>query len=123
ELRYFGITSRRDANRYLQQTYMPEWNKKRTVEPISTESRYRPIPAEKDLRDVFCIKEERVVNRDQTIQWDNERYRIETIQFGNMWKKEVSIHRYEDGSFAVFYGDKKLELKQMLKTGRRWKRS
>lgn len=123
EMRLKGIKSIADANRYLEQVYLPEWAKKRAVEAVSSTTRYRPIPDGLDLRDIFCLKHTRTVNRDQTVHFKTFRYRIKEPARGNLWKHEVTVHEYEDGSIAIFYGDEKLTVEKLRKPIRRWKKA
>jgi len=122
EFRVYGINTMLDANRYLEQVYLPEWCQKRTVEPSSSSTRYRQVPEGVDLKEIFCLIYKRIVNRDHTVHFDGERYKINPDRLGNLWKKQVKVHKYENEEINIFYGDTKLEFSKMLKPQRRWKR-
>jgi hypothetical protein len=123
EMRLHGVSGMTDANRYLDQVYLPEWNNRRSVEPESGITRYRNLPLHTDLNEIFCLKEKRVVNRDQTFQHDNNRYRIENTEWGNMWKKEITVHEYKNGMVSYWYDKRKLTLKLMPRVFKKWKRA
>lgn len=113
ELRLYGIKSIADANRYLVQCYLPEWANKRKVEAKSQETRYRPLKAGIDLKEVFCLKYDRIVNKDHTVNFGATRYKIRPGKFLNLSRKGIKVHVYKDRSIKLFYGDTSLEFMKM----------
>ncbi len=103
ELALLGIKAMKDANRYLDQVFLPDLRRRISVEPRFKESRYRPIPNGVDLNEVFCCKYLRTVNRDHTVQFGANRYRLEFEGVGSLWKHQVEIRKYEDGTVAICY--------------------
>jgi hypothetical protein len=69
-LRLHGITTLAAANRYLEQTYLPEHNARFAVAAAESGSAFVPFVGALD--DILCIKEERVVSRDNCVR-DNNR--------------------------------------------------
>ena len=65
EMRLAGIKNYTQANKFLVDKFLPWYNAKYTHQ---AESVYMPIPRDKDLDVVFCIKKERTVNNDNTVQ-------------------------------------------------------
>ena len=63
EMRLAKIRSYKEANRFLVEKFLPCYNAKYTH---PAESAY--LPCEKDLDLIFCIKKERTVNNDNTLQ-------------------------------------------------------
>jgi hypothetical protein len=124
ELRLHDITTRKGANQYLQQHFLPTyWQKQNTVEPRGHQTRYRPLPAHMNLENVFCMKYERQVYSDNTITHDGERYRIRDRKYGSLKGKLVAVHRYESGDLKVFYGHIELNIQKILKPTRQWMKS
>jgi hypothetical protein len=67
------------ANEYLMEEFIPRyWRKNNTVIPKILESRYRPIPANVELKEIFCMKEFRQVKRDHTLSWNSTIYQIKS---------------------------------------------
>jgi len=64
EMRLVGVKNYDQANRFLQEKFLPWYNKKFTHE---AESSYMPLAQDKNLDLVFCIKKERTVNHDNTV--------------------------------------------------------
>ncbi|MEW6374520.1 MAG: hypothetical protein AB1502_01840 [Thermodesulfobacteriota bacterium] len=67
EMRLAGIKNYDEANKFLTEKFLPWHNTKYTHE---VESVYMPIPKEKNLDLIFCIKKERTVNNDNTISFN-----------------------------------------------------
>lgn len=110
ELRLAGITGMTDANRYLDQVFLPKyWQLKNTVEPSDKESRYRQLLPHENLDEIFCIKHTRSVRSDHTVSFDSKLYKLTNREYGSLRKKEVTIHVYEDGSLAFYFGHLKLD--------------
>lgn len=120
EMRLYEIKGMADANRYLEQVFLPEWNEKFAVEAVSHESRYRPLPKEIDLDEILCMKYQRQINRDHTVHFEGKKYKINPEHFGCMWRKEVSVHVYENGTLNLFYGDYRLKFEEIKPVKRRW---
>lgn len=119
EMRLLNVKTMIDCNRYLEQVFLKEFNEKFTVEPRSSENRYRRIPERIDLRDVFCYKKQRVVNKASLVSYNNELYKILSLDHGNMSQKQVTVHEYQDGSISVFYGGQKLKVEKIIKPKKR----
>src|SRR5580700_8881564 len=67
-LRLRGITTIAAANRYLAETYRPEHNARFAVAATEQGSAFVPFVA--SLRDILCIKHERVVGRElRALRW------------------------------------------------------
>ena len=83
--------------------FLSKYNKKFTREPNVEEIAYREIPKEMDLDRIFCIKEERLVQGDNTISYKGRRYQIlpTATRFG-FAKAKVEVQRRLDGTIHIF---------------------
>jgi len=108
ELDLLGIKLMKDANRYLEQVFLPDLRKRIGIEAKSSETRYRSIPEGVDVRKVFCLKYHRQVNRDHTVQFEAQQYDLKFDGVGSLWKKEVRIHKYKDGEIEIYHGHRSL---------------
>ena len=122
ELQLYGITTMKDANRYLKQVYLPHWRESLTVQPVSADKRYRKVPPTVDIREVLCYKFKRIVNRGHLISFDNQAYRLDPGKHGNLWKKQIVIHQYQDETFAFFYNERKIDYTRVKPQIRNWKK-
>jgi hypothetical protein len=124
ELRLAGITSMLDANRYLEQVYLPKyWHVRNTVQARDETSRYRQLQPYENLDEIFCIKHMRQIHSDHTVRFEGRLYKITDRRYGSLKNKEASIHVYEDGSIALYYGHIKLEYELVILPPRQWTRS
>lgn len=108
ELALAGITDMASANRYLQEVYRPRFNAEFAVPPREAGSAFVPWIGG-NLDDILCEQFERTVGNDNcvrfaglTLQIPADRHRC------NYVKAKVRVHRYPDGSLAIFHGPRKL---------------
>jgi transposase len=108
ELAALGITTIEKANRYLQKVYRPAFNAEFIQPAVEKGSAFVPwIGA--NLDDILCEHYERTVTADNcvcfnglTLQIPADKYRCHYVRV------KVHVHRYLDGSMAVFHGPRKL---------------
>ncbi len=101
-MRQAGVYSLGPANTYLEETYLPLWNRRFTVVPANPTDAHRRLGAEHDLAAILSQVEERVMTNDYTIRYHGKIYQIdrEQIQVG-MRGGRVSVEHRLDGSLAV----------------------
>lgn len=111
ELRTQKITDMKQANDYLKNYFIKEyWNKEKTIASKLSESKYRPAPSMETLREVFSRREYRRINNDYTFRWKTNDYQIMQIP-GDIRGQEVELRFYKNGDSAIFFANKKLEVK------------
>lgn len=76
ELRVTGITDMAAANEYLNRTFTPDYNRRFGREPKDLESAFVGCNGT-DLNQIFCIEEERVVNKGNTVSCKNKILQLE----------------------------------------------
>jgi len=104
ELRLRGITDIEEANRFLRGSYLAEFNRKFRVMPAQPESAFVPAGGQ-DLDRIFSLHHERVVNRDNTIQFANRVLQIERTKWrGTLAGCRVLVCEHLDGRVSVYYG-------------------
>jgi hypothetical protein len=104
ELRLHGIQTIKQANEFLSQTYVAEFNSKFTVAAAEAGTAFMPIQHH-DLNRVFAIQHERTVAKDNTIQFANDVWQLEKtplrVTFAGC---QVLVYQHLDGTFSVGYG-------------------
>src|SRR3989454_1008082 len=75
-MRKAGGRTLEEANRYLEQEYLPLWNTRFTVEPANPTNAHRPLRAEHHLAAMLSHVESRVVASDYTIRYEKKVYQI-----------------------------------------------
>ena len=104
ELRLRGIGTREEANRFLRESYLAEWNRKFTVAAAQPESAFVPAGG-KDLERIFSLQQERVVNRDNTVSVAGRVLQIDRVRWrGTLAGCHVIACEHRDGSVSVYYG-------------------
>lgn len=106
-LRLKQITTMEAANRFLTESYMAEHNARFGVGAAEEGSAFVPFIG--DLRDVLCVRVQRVVTNDNCVRYDGCVLQIpEQHHRRHFVKATVSVHRYPDGAMAIFHGPRKL---------------
>ena len=104
ELKLHGIKTLDKANRYIKDVFIPWHNQHLAVEPLEKSSAFSPYHG-RALGLVFCIKEQRVVNSDNTVQWHNKTLQIEPSSVRVSFAKcKVTVCEHLDGLLSVLYG-------------------
>jgi len=115
ELRLEGISSLERANEYLHSVFLPKYNKRFTRGPKIKEIAYRMVPEEVDLDQIFCVKEERRVQKDNTISYKGKLYQIlSTKTRFSFTKAKVEVQKRLDESIHIFYKKEELPCKSIL---------
>jgi transposase len=113
EMRIRKITSMGTSNHFLQTEYLPdEHNKRFKVLPRNLVPAWRPLPAEMDLDQIFCLKDRRTVKNDHTFSWNNVLYKIISELKHSIQNQKVEIRTYLDGTWKVFFADLEIEVAQ-----------
>jgi transposase len=104
ELRLAGITTREEANRFLRDHYMAEFNAKFAVAAAEKGSAFRR-PTRSDLEWIFTVQTERAVAKDNTFTLQNHIWQIDqTCWRHSLAGCTVSIHEHLDETISVRYG-------------------
>jgi transposase len=104
ELRLRGIGTVEQANGFLRQEYVAEFNRRFAVAATETGSAFLPLRGQ-DLERVFALQHERVVNRDNTVQIAQRVLQIEKTPWRNTLAGcPVIVYEHLDGTFGVGYG-------------------
>lgn len=108
ELALYGITDMDAANRYLAQKYLPAFNAE-FMRPAPEEgSAFIPWKGE-NLDDILCEQNERTVGADNCVSFEGRKLQIPANRYRCHYVRvRVRIHRYMDGSLAIFHGPRKL---------------
>ena len=112
-MRVAGVRTLEEANAYLEDEYLPWWNKTLVVMPASAEDAHRPLGKEHDLAAILSHVEQRQVTNDYTIRWDGKFYQIDRRDVrAGMRKSRVRVEQRLDGSLAVRFQDRYLRVRR-----------
>jgi hypothetical protein len=104
ELRLAGITAVEEANRFLRDKYIAEFNRKFSVKAAQPGSAFVSAKR-KNLDLIFSIQYERVVARDNTVSVANRSLQIEKSKWrGSLAGCRVTVYELADRTLAIGYG-------------------
>lgn len=104
ELRVAGITTLADANRYLLERFLPDYNATFARAPRDPASAFVPL-GEVDLDQFLCHEDERVVAQDNTVTFGRQ-----VLQLARQPGRRscaglrLTVRRHLDGTFSVWRG-------------------
>ena len=125
ELRLRGIRTVVEANRFLREEYIAEFNRRFQVPAAQAGSAFSPC-RRRDLDLIFSLQFERTVNRDNTINFQNLSLQIEKVNWrGTLAGCNVTVHQHLDGTLSITYGPQRLghytsQGTPVLKTSAAW---
>jgi hypothetical protein len=106
-LRLKQISTMEAANRFLAESYMAEHNARFAVAAAEEGSAFVPFAG--DLKEVLCIREQRVVSNDNCVRYDGRILQIpEQRHRRHFVKATVTVHAYPDSMLAIFHGPRLL---------------
>src|SRR5262245_56225943 len=104
ELRIRRITTADEANHFLRTQYVAEFNRKFAVPAAQTGTAFVPI-SHLDLDRIFSIQHERVVARDNTIQFGNRVLQIPSTRFRvTLAGCRVMVYEHLNATLSIGYG-------------------
>jgi transposase len=108
ELALAEIKDKEAANRYLKDSYLPQFNAEFQVSPMEAGSAFVPFIGG-CLDDHLCERFDRTVGKDNCVSF--ERLTLQIPKDSHRYhyvKTKVQVHRYLDNSLAVFHGPRLL---------------
>ena len=104
ELRLAGVKTVGEANRFLRQGYVAEFNQHFTVQPAERGTAFRPC-ARRDLDWVFTVQTERVVSKDNTVAIRDRWWQLDRCRWRHsLAGTTVTIHEHLDETVSIRYG-------------------
>jgi len=121
ELRLRGIRNYQEANLFLQNEFLPSYNKKfANIESI--ESAYKPLPWGVNLDLVFSKRFERKVNFDNTIKFQGYTIQIPPSEVRLSFAKcVVDVHLLSDERIFILYKGKLIHSTKLSKRAKIYK--
>ena len=104
ELRLGGIQTLEEANRFLNQEWIPFHNRRFTVEPEQEGTAFVPAHGA-DLNQIFSRQQTRVVGADNTVSYGRRRLQIAPQKFRySLAKCRVLVCEHLDQTLSLYYG-------------------
>jgi hypothetical protein len=119
ELRLAGISDIAEANRFLEETYLPAINAKFARPPVCRQDGHVPVLGV-DLREIMCLEEMRVVSRDFVVSFHR---RLFQILPGNRLQPrpgdKITVRVRLDKTLDLYYQGEKLSVTEIEKNQRK----
>jgi transposase len=104
ELRLHGIATLEEANRFLREHYIAEFNQRFTVPASERGTAFVPL-RRRDLDLVFSLQHERMVARDNTVSFANRVWQLERSKLrATLAGCRVTIHEHLDETISITFG-------------------
>ena len=97
-----------EANHYLTEVYMPAHNAEFMHPSREPWTGFVPLLGA-SLDDILCEQHERTVTSDNCVSFEGKTLQIPKDEYRcNYIRVKVLVHRYTDGSIAIFHGPRKV---------------
>jgi hypothetical protein len=113
ELRLANISTIAEANKFLQEYYLPKMNRKFSRPPTQPHDAHVPL-GNVSLQDIMCLEHERIVANNYVIRFENRLFQI-LKNNKNMPrpKDKVTIRITLDGKTNILWKENKLLVKEL----------
>jgi hypothetical protein len=110
-LRKVGASTREEANRYLEQVYLPLWKQRFAREAEQAGDAHRALDRRLELDSVLSRVEVRTIAQDYTVRWAGAAYQIRRADLGGgMRGKPVAIEQRLDQTVWMRWKQRRLPL-------------
>ncbi len=89
-LRLIGIKTVAEANRYLEDTYIAEYNKLFAVVPASLVNVHRALDKTHNLEQILALHKARIISKNHTVQYNNQVIQI-MEETNDLHKKQATV--------------------------------
>lgn len=104
KMRLKGISDYETANQYLESQYLPQHDSRFAVAPQKPEDFHTRLDTRLDLKQVFCLEEQRVVGNDWVIRYANQALQILATNRAKRHtgpKSKVLVRETEQGEIFI----------------------
>jgi hypothetical protein len=110
EMRLAGVSTIEQANRFLQEVFVPFWEQRFTVVPRQSQDAHRSLGRYR-LEQILSVRESRSVANDYTVRWAGQRWAIPRAEVRpGLRGARVQVERRLDGSVWVRFREGYLSL-------------
>ncbi len=97
-LRRVGAASLAEAQRYLDEVFVEQWNRRWKKAPASAIDAHRPLGEEQDVGSILSRIEQRVIDNDYRLSFDGQRHQIPRAAIRpRMRRNKMRVERRLDG--------------------------
>jgi hypothetical protein len=108
ELRLAAATTLQQANAVLRSHFLPVFNRRFTVKPVSGNNAHRPLQPAMNLKAILSIQTTRKVTNDYTIRLHNRIYQLPPPAYPGLRGATVIVEKRLDASLHIRFGKRYL---------------
>ncbi len=109
KMRRKKISTNAAVNEYLEQEYCDDHNRRFAIDAASEVDYHLPLPAARELREIFRLETERTLANDWVVRHENRFYQVEAQSRSYApAKSKVTVCEWEDGTMEIHYRERKL---------------
>jgi transposase len=113
-LRRAKISDLATANRFLQEKFLPAFNRRFVKQAAQHSDLHRRVPRGLELGRVLSIQETRTVQNDWTVRFENRWFQLaEAHQKLALAGRPITVSRRLDGGLELFYGGRALSYREL----------
>lgn len=111
-LRLAGISDLQRANEFLEREFLPDFNRRFSVQAASSADLHRKAPV--NLAEILCWENTRVVRKDWTVSWNNRWFQIDREHESlSLAGREITIRQLRSGELRLLAKERKLRWKEL----------
>jgi Helix-turn-helix domain len=114
EMRLAGVRTREQANALARSQLIPQFNRRFTVAPVSSNDAHQLLGREHNLAAILSVQHERVVGNDYTVRFENRIYQVGKPIYPGLRKGRVVIELRLDGTMAIRFDGKYLKYQEIV---------
>ena len=115
KLRLDGIASYEEANRYLDEHYLADHNRRYARPAASAVDYHRRRPTERQLDEVFRLDEERVISADWVVSYKSRLLQLERqSRHYAPARSRVTVRENQRGELAILYRGRRLGFREIF---------
>jgi Helix-turn-helix domain len=112
-LRLAGVTTREEANLYVDKKLLPDHNRRFSKPAASPNDSHRPLGPRQNPAAILSIQESRVVANDYTLRFNNHIYQLNKPVYPGLRGGRVILEQRLDGTLAIRFGERYLGYKDL----------
>jgi len=99
ELKFYNIETIPQANTFLKEDFIPRFNEKFCYPARESQKGYREL--NKDLKNIFCIKENRKISNGNTFSWNGQCYVVDEVRSYKFRTININTHYSGEITFDI----------------------
>jgi len=118
EMRLNSISDKQTANRFLKETFLPDYTKRFSVPPKAKPNFHTPITAKEqvNLKRIFSRQTKRTIQNDFTISFNSQWYQLLPSKGVTVYKKDkITVEERPDGTMTMRLREKEIPHKPIQK--------